>query len=788
MKCSLGFDPVDNYLILCGSSTNKSIDGRVFASDDFYADSSLLSTPQNISIDSNLTSALYQTARILLQTSSYTFQIKKLGRHFIRLYFYPSVNENYDLTTARFSVSAQNFTLLRDFEPHNAPILKEYSLNISSNTLVLTFTSSSNSFAFLNALEISSLPDELIPSSVQSFIPPRQNYILDTRALETVFRANMGNVSVSPQNDTLWRSWVSDGTFLEQRNLVEFISNIETINYTRTRVSENIAPPSVYRTATRLNTQFDPSASINMTWSFDIDPGFEYFVRFHFCDIIREQQPIFLNLFTNSWLVASDLDLDNLTSYVPAAPYYMDVVANLGNSNELVVSISPSVIRNSFPNGILNGLEIMKMSNTRRSLDVKDAEINSTKSKLNSRIWVIAVVSAVGLLFIIGIIILALFISRRTCKGQSEDEVANYPDESMVISKSKIWYRFDFATVKEATNNFDKNGLIGVGGFGKVYKGILKDNTKVAIKRGISQSQQGLAEFKTEIEMLSRFRHRHLVSLIGYCDEKKEMIIIYEYMENGTLKNHLYGSDLPKLNWKQRVKICIGSARGLHYLHTGYSTPIIHRDVKSANILLDENLMAKVADFGLSKNGPDFNQTHVSTAVKGSFGYLDPEYLITQQLTEKSDVYSFGSVLLEIVCGRAVIDPSLPKEMVNLIEWGMRRWKSGAVKDIVDPYLVEEIKSESLIKFCETAEKCLAERGVDRPTMGDVLWNLECALQLQGNDDGENERSDHSDDNLMNRDFEMSVSNSEFSMGSADDMAGITMSRVFSQMVRSEMR
>ncbi|KAM7462724.1 hypothetical protein LguiA_030845 [Lonicera macranthoides] len=274
---------------------------------------------------------------------------------------------------------------------------------------------------------------------------------------------------------------------------------------------------------------------------------------------------------------------------------------------------------------------------------------------------------------------------------------------------------FSLAEILSMTHNFNEALVIGQGGFSKVYKGIIGNEAiVVAVKRLNSTSKQEDSEFRTEIEMLSNFRHSHIVSLIGYCYSSTEMVHVYEYMVNGSLADHLYETGKygggGALSWVQRLKICLGAARGLDYLHTGtcFQDSVIHRDVKSSNILLDKNCAAKVSDFGLSRISPiDQSCTHIITNVKGTTGYMDPEYLLILKLTMKSDVYSFGVVLFEVLCGRQAVDLRLDDEQWSLARWAQHCIEKGTLHQIIDPNLRWEILLESCTEFARIAYQCL---------------------------------------------------------------------------------
>lgn len=291
---------------------------------------------------------------------------------------------------------------------------------------------------------------------------------------------------------------------------------------------------------------------------------------------------------------------------------------------------------------------------------------------------------------------------------------------------------FSYDELRKCTNHFGECNEIGSGGFGKVYKGTLPNGQLVAIKRARQGSMQGGLEFKTEIELLSRVHHKNLVGLMGFCFESGEQMLVYEFIPKGTLRESLSGRSGIFLDWKRRLRIALGSARGLAYLHELANPPIIHRDVKSSNILLDEHLTAKVADFGLSKLVTN-DASYVSTQVKGTVGYVDPEYYLSQQLTEKSDVYSFGVVMLELLTARLPIE--MGKYVVQEVRMAMNEAEEyHGLTELIDPVL-RSMATDGFAgfgSFLELAMRCVEDAAADRPTMSQVVKTFESILQNDG--------------------------------------------------------
>ncbi|KAF4398649.1 hypothetical protein G4B88_013738 [Cannabis sativa] len=309
----------------------------------------------------------------------------------------------------------------------------------------------------------------------------------------------------------------------------------------------------------------------------------------------------------------------------------------------------------------------------------------------------------------------------------SRDSSASLSFGSSIATYTGSAKTFSTSDIEKATDHFNASRILGEGGFGLVYSGVLEDGTKVAVKVLKRDDQQGGREFLAEVEMLSRLHHRNLVKLIGICTEERNRCLVYELVPNGSVESHLHGIDkeAAPLNWPARMKIALGAARGLAYLHEDSSPRVIHRDFKSSNILLEEDFMPKVSDFGLARSAMDEENQHISTRVMGTFGYVAPEYAMTGHLLVKSDVYSYGVVLLELLTGRKPVDMSQPPGQENLVAWArpLLASKEG-LETIIDPSLVSEVPFESVAKVAAIASMCVQPEVSNRPFMGEVVQAL----------------------------------------------------------------
>ncbi|KAM3704464.1 hypothetical protein ACJW31_03G005800 [Castanea mollissima] len=279
--------------------------------------------------------------------------------------------------------------------------------------------------------------------------------------------------------------------------------------------------------------------------------------------------------------------------------------------------------------------------------------------------------------------------------------------------------------LEEATNNYNESRVLGQGGFGTVYRGILPDNKVIAIKKSKIGGQRQVEQFINEMIVLTQIIHRNVVKLLGCCLETEVSLLVYEFITNGTLFYHIHDKGWSFfLSWEKRLKIAAETAGALAYLHSATSVPIIHRDVKTANILLDDNFTAKVSDFGASRLIP-LDQTGLNTLVQGTFGYMDPEYFHTSQLTEKSDVYSFGVVLAELLTGRMALSFKMPESDRNLANYFVSAIKDDYLFQILDDHIVNEGNIKLLKEVANIAKSCLSVRGEDRPSMKEVAMELE---------------------------------------------------------------
>ncbi|KAF3773541.1 putative LRR receptor-like serine/threonine-protein kinase [Nymphaea thermarum] len=379
--------------------------------------------------------------------------------------------------------------------------------------------------------------------------------------------------------------------------------------------------------------------------------------------------------------------------------------------------------------GKMTSLMTLLDNNTQLCLD------GTCKKKHNVILLVLSICAPNLFIFILGII-LALILQRKNSMRRNQDSTISSNNDNVngkthTLLALESSYLFTYKDIMRITNNFQR--MIGKGGSGTVFYGKLIDGSEVAVKTLTSTTVQSCKEFAAEIKLLTKVHHKYLVSFHGFCEEGDNMILLYEYMSGGNLREILSedsGSSVV-LSWKQRLKIALSSAKGLEYLHSGCRPPIIHRDVKTSNILLNGDSEAKLADFGLSKICATDDITHMTTTVAGTPGYVDPEYYNTNKLTEKSDVYGFGMVLLELITGhRAIL--TLEAQRVHILQWVTPKIMRGDVASLVDPRLQGQYNINSIWKVVEIALACGEEAAIRRPTMTEVVNGLKAAMEIEG--------------------------------------------------------
>ncbi|VAH09487.1 unnamed protein product [Triticum turgidum subsp. durum] len=420
-----------------------------------------------------------------------------------------------------------------------------------------------------------------------------------------------------------------------------------------------------------------------------------------------------------------DLSHNNITDSIPDALSQLFSLTLLDlTDNQLSGSIPPGLVKRT-----QDGSLTLRYGNN-PNLCSNGNYCQLPKKKTSSMVVVYVVVPIVTIIVILLLSVLLICMRRR--QGRTRGNI-NQRDEANIKGHNSLQFdnrRFTYSELEAITNGFQR--VIGRGGFGKVYHGSLEDGTQVAIKLRSESSDQSEKEFLAEAQTLAKIHHKNIVSLIGYYKDMECMALVYEYMSEGSLDEHLSGKDntMRTLTWRQRLRIALESAQGLEYLHKGCNPPLVHRDIKTSNILLNENLEAKIADFGLLKAFNSNTDTHVSTArVVGTLGYLDPEYHATFHLTNKSDIFSFGIVLLEIVTGQRHIlnDP----EPTSIAQWVRQRLTHGNIEDVVDARMCGDHNVNSVWKVADTALKCTAQKAGQRPTMNDIVVVLQECLELE---------------------------------------------------------
>ncbi|KAF8677018.1 hypothetical protein HU200_046475 [Digitaria exilis] len=416
-----------------------------------------------------------------------------------------------------------------------------------------------------------------------------------------------------------------------------------------------------------------------------------------------------------------DLSHNNLYGSIPDVLGQLPLLVFLDlASNALSGPIPYSLLQKS-----RNGTLSIRFGNN-ANLCGNGTTCGSDQKKINGSLLAAIMIPTVS---VIALFVISIFLLCRILKEKAKRRANNPKDETALLENREFSYR----ELKHITNNFSQE--IGKGGFGAVFLGFLENGNPVAVKVRSESSSQGRKEFLAEAQHLTRIHHKNFVSLVGYCKDKNHLALVYEYMPEGNLQDHLRDiSSSKSLTWEQRLHIALDAAQGLEYLHVGCKPPLIHRDVKSRNILLSTDLSAKIADFGLTKAFSD-SKTHISTQPAGTMGYLDPEYYLSYQISEKSDVYSFGVVLLELITAHSPVVPINDSVSIHIGEWVHQNLEQGSIESIVDSRMGGDYGVNSVWKVADLALHCKHKVSRERPTMTDVVAQIKEIMELEARRD-----------------------------------------------------
>nr|VDD18198.1 unnamed protein product [Brassica rapa] len=578
-------------------------------------------------------------------------------------------------------------------------------------------------------------------------------YITDSGSLKLFFRRYFTESEdfiryPSDIYDRVWlpyfqREWTQISTPLQVNNSNSYVPPKNALS-TAARPTNSSVPLTIQWNTSYVNNQYyiyrhfaeiqelqtNDSREFNMTWNGEVI--FHPFIPLKF----RAVTVLSRNLSSSGLTGTITVGIQNLTLLetldLSNNNLFGEVPEFLGNMKSLVfINISMNDLSGLIPQALQRkGLEFFSQGNPRLCL-------SGSCLPPKPKPFPVAIVASVASVAIIIVAVLVLtFVLRKKRPSivgaqQRQPSISsvnvtctNSPVSSIQTNKRS----FTYSEVLNMTNNFQR--VVGEGGFGIVYHGTLYGYEQVAVKLLSQSSTQGYKQFKAEVDLLMRVHHTNLVNLVGYCNEGDHLALIYEFVSNGDLRQHLTGKGGRSIiNWSIRLQIAVDAASGLEYLHIGCIPPMVHRDVKTTNILLDEQFKARLADFGLSRSFPVGDESHVSMMIAGTPGYLDPEYYRTNRLTEKSDVYSFGTVLLEMITNQPVIDQS--REKSHITEWVGLEVNSGDIRSIMDPNLQEDYDSDSAWRIFDLAMSCVNPSSKRRPSMSQVVVELKECLESE---------------------------------------------------------